>query len=693
MSDSVDHGFPTLGAQTSSIGISWECVTNLNSQAAPALLNLNLWGHGTEQLDPLLPRELATAVRRPSPESPCWPRAQRDHQQRVFLLAILPPQTRRPRNRWPRGEEHRPHELGIPYYKAVETFARKLLFTAPAFSKYITVKPIYCHQVVVKGSAAFIVGAQQGLPGQLLPPNPKLSDRVQDSIFEGQVTQGHPRVCDQLVHSSLGDGEDTEQAHRDNQDGAATTQDGPGILPAAHTPQAPLSSPKQSSSVLGGGEGITAARTASLPTPATFQRDALSLGNSMKVLERCQGDRVPPGRMAFSRSPSPEPPPSTGSPVLLTGSPGAPQRVEVDAVPIPAVRSLRTLPGGHLGSVPSQQERPGCCQAVFTRMTPRKHRKMAPLSSHSTDRKPRPGEQSHLPTSGSMVCFTYVNEDGLRHPWARLPGMASQAALAPHAEPAAQTRSWRPDRCVGPEAGAAAAQLTPAQGLGRTSVPGPHPAAGTMGAAHSASEEVRELEGKTGFSSDQIEQLHRRFKQLSGDQPTIRKENFNNVPDLELNPIRSKIVRAFFDNRNLRKGTSGLADEINFEDFLTIMSYFRPIDTTMDEEQVQLCRKEKLRFLFHMYDSDSDGRITLEEYRNVVEELLSGNPHIEKESARSIADGAMMEAASVCVGQMEPDQVYEGITFDDFLKIWQGIDIETKMHVRFLNMETIALCH
>ncbi|TKC50907.1 hypothetical protein EI555_010081 [Monodon monoceros] len=273
-----------------------------------------------------------------------------------------------------------------------------------------------------------------------------------------------------------------------------------------------------------------------------------------------------------------------------------------------------------------------------------------------------------------------------------------------------------------------------------------------MGATHSASEEVRELEGKTGFSSDQIEQLHRRFKHLSGDQPTIRKENFNNIPDLELNPIRSKIVRAFFDNRNLRKGPSGLADEINFEDFLTIMSYFRPIDTTMDEERVQLCRKEKLRFLFHMYDSDSDGRITLEEYRNVkyapapagpsaspalrpgwrpkftasllhrqvVEELLSGNPHIEKESARSIADGAMMEAASVCVGRMEPDQVYEGITFDDFLKwvaeeggweggrglrwgcpltllrlfqIWQGIDIETKMHVRFLNMETIALCH
>ncbi|XP_074743413.1 calcineurin B homologous protein 3 isoform X1 [Strix uralensis] len=194
-------------------------------------------------------------------------------------------------------------------------------------------------------------------------------------------------------------------------------------------------------------------------------------------------------------------------------------------------------------------------------------------------------------------------------------------------------------------------------------------------------------------TSEQIEHLHRRFKQLSRDQLTIRKENFDSIPDLEFNPIRGKIVHAFFDKRNLRQESDGLADEINFEDFLTIMSYFRPIEMNMDEEQLDRFRKEKLKFLFHMYDSDHDGKITLQEYRNVVEELLSGNPHLEKESARSIADGAMMEAASICVGQMGPDQVYEGITFEDFLKMWQGIDIETKMHVRFLNMDTIAHCY
>lgn len=49
--------------------------------------------------------------------------------------------------------------------------------------------------------------------------------------------------------------------------------------------------------------------------------------------------------------------------------------------------------------------------------------------------------------------------------------------------------------------------------------------------------------------------------------------------------------------------------------------------------------------------------------------------------------------STLCFCPQEPDQVYEGITFEDFLKIWQGIDIETKMHVRFLNMEAMALCH
>ncbi|XP_075034616.1 calcineurin B homologous protein 3 [Mixophyes fleayi] len=213
-----------------------------------------------------------------------------------------------------------------------------------------------------------------------------------------------------------------------------------------------------------------------------------------------------------------------------------------------------------------------------------------------------------------------------------------------------------------------------------------------MGLSQSRSRVTQELMDKTGFSAEQIEHLHKRFVCLTGDKGVLSKTDLE-IGALEHNPIRKKIINAFFDRRNLRLGSHGFESEINFEQFLIIMSYFRPMGEKKDEENISLCRKDKLRFLFNMYDSDNDSKITLAEYRSVVAELLSGNLHIEEETARSIADGAMMEAASICVGQMEPDQVYEGITFEDFLKIWEGIDIETKMHVRFLNMEAIPSCH
>lgn len=48
-------------------------------------------------------------------------------------------------------------------------------------------------------------------------------------------------------------------------------------------------------------------------------------------------------------------------------------------------------------------------------------------------------------------------------------------------------------------------------------------------------------------------------------------------------------------SRNLREASEGLAEEINFEDFLTIMSNFRPIEMNMDEEQLDGFRKQKLK--------------------------------------------------------------------------------------------------
>lgn len=124
----------------------------------------------------------------------------------------------------------------------------------------------------------------------------------------------------------------------------------------------------------------------------------------------------------------------------------------------------------------------------------------------------------------------------------------------------------------------------------------------------------------------------------------------------------------------------------------------------------------------------------------MVEELLSRSGALEKETAKSIADAAMLEVASISMGHMvrkaisqlsaasnptcltsplppqEPDEFYEGITFEHFLKVglrrtlfllhvsscltWirlslqllGSFEIESKMSIRFLNMDTSTLC-
>ncbi|XP_046901414.1 calcineurin B homologous protein 3-like isoform X3 [Hypomesus transpacificus] len=181
--------------------------------------------------------------------------------------------------------------------------------------------------------------------------------------------------------------------------------------------------------------------------------------------------------------------------------------------------------------------------------------------------------------------------------------------------------------------------------------------------------EYLDLAEKTGFSLEQIGILHKRFKQLSHNEDTLRRDNLNAIPDLACNPIRSEIIEAFFDKRNFHQNEVGMVEEIGFEEFLVVMSHFRPPSLNLTEEQKETVRREKLRFLFNMHDTDNDGTITLEEYRHVVEELLSRSSALEKETAKGIADAAMLEVASISMGHMEPDEFYEGITFEHFLKV------------------------
>ncbi|XP_077417671.1 tescalcin a isoform X2 [Vanacampus margaritifer] len=218
-----------------------------------------------------------------------------------------------------------------------------------------------------------------------------------------------------------------------------------------------------------------------------------------------------------------------------------------------------------------------------------------------------------------------------------------------------------------------------------------------MGSWHARPEQQQlqqhyeDLAHKSGFSTEQIKNLHKRFRQLSGNQETISRANLDGIPALANNPIKKQIIDAFFDKRNQRQDQVGSWDQIDLEQFLMVMSHFRPPAHKSAEEERQAARKQKLRFLFNMHDTDGDGIITLAEYRKVVEELLSKSGAIGQQAAEAIADAAMLEVASTNAPHMEADAFYEGITFEHFQQILKGLEMESRMHIRFLDMDTTTM--
>ena len=65
------------------------------------------------------------------------------------------------------------------------------------------VKPIYCYEVVVKESTAFIAGHQARSPGQLVVKRPWTPHGFQGKVFKDREREGSCEVCDQLVDSLL----------------------------------------------------------------------------------------------------------------------------------------------------------------------------------------------------------------------------------------------------------------------------------------------------------------------------------------------------------------------------------------------------------------------------------------------------------------------------------------------------------
>lgn len=84
--------------------------------------------------------------------------------------------------------------------------------------------------------------------------------------------------------------------------------------------------------------------------------------------------------------------------------------------------------------------------------------------------------------------------------------------------------------------------------------------------------------------------------------------------------------------------------------------------------------QRKLLFVFRVYDADNDGRISLEDLRSILK-MMVGN-YIEDARLDRIATRAFVEVDVDCDGFID---------FPEFCKVFQGKDLDDKLHVKFFS--------
>lgn len=182
-------------------------------------------------------------------------------------------------------------------------------------------------------------------------------------------------------------------------------------------------------------------------------------------------------------------------------------------------------------------------------------------------------------------------------------------------------------------------------------------------------DEIQDIQKETGFSHKQIVRLYSRFTSLDkGGDGVLSREDFLRIPELAINPLGDRIVHAFF--------MEGNNDGVNFRQFMQTLSRFRPIKEKESEENKAIVnsRDEKLRFAFRMYDLDGDGSISRMELLAVLHMMVGAN--ISEQQLGSIADRTIAEADKDLDGQ---------ISFREFTKVMERVEVEGKMSIRFLN--------
>jgi len=116
------------------------------------------------------------------------------------------------------------------------------------------------------------------------------------------------------------------------------------------------------------------------------------------------------------------------------------------------------------------------------------------------------------------------------------------------------------------------------------------------------------MEAVDGFTAEEVSRLEKRFRKLDKDQSeTLSVEEFLAMPELKENPIVQRVVQVFDADHS---------GELDFKEFVKGLAMF-----TMKNVE----REKKLKFLFNIYDMDSDGLISNTELFTVLKMMVGSN--------------------------------------------------------------------
>ncbi|KAI9175620.1 Calcineurin subunit B [Blastocladiella emersonii ATCC 22665] len=156
--------------------------------------------------------------------------------------------------------------------------------------------------------------------------------------------------------------------------------------------------------------------------------------------------------------------------------------------------------------------------------------------------------------------------------------------------------------------------------------------------------------GEPIFNAEEVKRLHKRFMKLDKDgNGSIDKDEFLSIPQIANNPLVGRLVSIFDEDGG---------GDVDFSEFLNGLSVFSGRGN----------KESKMRFAFKVYDMDRDGYISNGELFLVLKMMVGNN--LKDHQLQQIVDKTIMEADLDGDGR---------ISFDEFMNMVESTDVAKQM--------------